>query len=845
MIKKIKLWIQTRTAEQEMLINRLIIGILAAGGSIAGGADPGITQALMLYLLWTTVAFVLQHAGIFNPKARWFFGVLLDIWVCTVVMLLEPQLMVWIYPLMQWVILSNGFRYGVRFLGIASLMSALAFAAIVASTAYWNQHFILGFGLAAGLLIIPGYCASLIHKLAQARHQAELANRAKSYFLASVSHELRTPLSAILGYGNHLKQMNLSKKQYDMVEASVMAGDHLLKLIEQLIQVATAESSTITTKDSIFRPTDLLIEIHDIMAIRAQDKGLALKLHAAALTDERVEGPEDVVRNILINLMGNAVKFTDTGCISLQCAIIRRQDQEYLSVTISDTGIGIAENALERIFQPFQQADETFMNRFGGTGLGLAICKQLAEQSNGEITVTSRLGIGSAFRVMIPIKVATRQNEAEDNPPQTMRIISLGHLQPQLLASAQAGGDYSVRHVDCTSILELQVAINTHNIRQYDIALIDQNLAAQIELDDPIWDQLAAAEVAPILVGSAGVFDVDDIALRAAFTSIVSPSPNFQEIRSALHIARSFTRQPGFAQAEEAQPALPLNPYHILVADDNRTNRNILAAILETAGHQVTMAADGDEAIEFLRSGGIDILLLDVNMPRLNGIETSIMWRKMEDEAAHLPIIGVTADATAETEASCLAAGMDMRITKPVDAKLVLNIVNQYCADKPGQQKLDQKLEPVRLAAPAPHAGIGPLPTLDQIQIDYLLSIGDAAFFGDMIDSFREDIDETIIAMRAAVADKDARQFRACAHAFKSSSSNIGAKSLIDITSRLENIGDSDFHAKGSRYLTKIETEIIQIHQALDQQLAKLAALQETADAAIDDSPEREKSNAA
>ncbi len=845
MIEKIKSWIATRTAEQEMQLNRLIIGSVAATAAAISQYNMGITQALLLYLAWNAVLFILQRAEIFNPKVRWFFGIILDVWVSMVVMLIDPELMSWIYLLVLWMILSNGFHYGTRFLAIASLMSALGFATIVASTAYWNQNLLLGCGLTAGLIMIPGYCSSLIHKLLQAKEQAALASRAKSYFLASVSHELRTPLNAILGYGNHLKQMNLTKKQHDMVEASVMAGDHLLKLIEQLIQVAKAESNTVMATDSIFRPTDILIEVRDIMAIRAQEKGLTLKLHGAALADMEVEGPQDIVRNILLNLMGNAIKFTENGSISVQCTIIRRQDRDHLVLTVSDTGIGIADNALEKIFKPFQQADETVMNRFGGTGLGLAICQQLADQAKGEINVISRVGFGSAFNVMIPVTMPAPQVRVEDAAPQTTRIISLGRLQQQLLASAQSGGDYVVRHVDCTSILELQIAVNTHDIEQYQIALIDQDLAAKLEVDDPIWDQFAEAGVAAILVGNAGLFDIEDIALRACFASVVSPSSDFQEIRSALRIGRSFIKHTSFSEAQEPQAALPLNPYRILVADDNRTNRNVLAAILEAAGHQVTMVADGDEAIEALQAGGVDILLLDVNMPRLNGIETSIMWRKMEGDSSHLPIIGVTADTTNETEANCLAAGMNMRITKPVDAKLLLNVIAEYCADKSSPQAVVQKLHPVSSTIVAEHNDANPSPTLDQAQIDYLLSIGDLEFFGDMIDSFREDIDETMSSMRVAVTNQDAEQFRFCAHAFKSSSNNIGAVSLTEIASQLENITDSDFQSKGSRYLAKIETEIVQIHQALDQERAKLGLVEDTAKPIFVDIANHAASNAA
>ena len=818
--------LKRRTPEQEILLNRLIMGGIAGVTCYFAGLNIAVSLAFLVYMIFNGALFLMQRYKVWRPEERWFAAIILDVTMATSTMLAEPEAMSWAYSIMLWMILGNGFRFGLKWLAIASALSVLGFGVVVGTTGYWQSNQILGYGLVAALIAIPAYCSTLVKKLSKAKEQAETASRAKSYFLASVSHELRTPLNAILGYGNHLREMDLTKKQHDMVEASVLAGDHLLKLIEQLIQVAKTETGNTGAKNNLFRPTDVLTEVRDIMAIRAEDKGLTLKLQAEALSDQMVDGPEETVRNILMNLMGNAIKFTESGGVSIRSALVNENGQDMLRLTVSDTGIGIANSVREKIFKPFQQADDSVMNRFGGTGLGLAICRQLTEQVGGTVTVKSEIGLGSAFEVSIPVDITDADTDSEQ-PPETdndIRIISLGKLEPELLASAQSAGGYVVRHFPCETIVDLQNALSTDDFESFQIALIDQNLASMIEPEDPVWAQFMDAEIAPVLVADDSALELDEITLRAAFASVIPTTPDFQQLRSAIRIGCSFAKPVSFTQSDEAELPQQITPRSILVADDNRTNRNVLAAILESAGHKVSLVTDGDEALDALEEGGFDILLLDVNMPRLNGIDACTMWRQIEGGRAHLPIIGVTADATSETEERCLGAGMDMRITKPVDAKLLLTVIEQHCSDDPAAEIPDQHGDPLGKIVAIQSAGDTNASPLDSSQLDYLRSIGNADFLGEMIDSFREDIREIIVSTRQAIEDGDVHQFRFCAHAFKSSSNNIGASILAAMGAKLEKITEAEFDEQGADHLVKIESELTRVEGALDVELANITS---------------------
>ncbi len=805
-------------SEQPMHSSRIMLAILLGGASYLLGHDLAILSAFFSYFAFNMALFIMYRQGIWRKERRWLAATIFDAILAYCVMHHAPEQMAVFYPVLLWMILSNGFRFGINWLLGTAILSTLSFGAVVVSTTYWHQNLTLGLVLTIALLAIPAYCSTLIRNISDAKEEADLASKAKSFFLASVSHELRTPLNAIIGYGNHLRHSNMPRGQKDMVEASVLAGEHLLHLIEQLIDVAKAGTGKTEVKHSVFRPTDLLTEIRDIMTVRVEEKGLKLHLQAEPMSDNLVDGPVSVIRNILLNLVGNAAKFTEAGSITISCGKAIRNNQSALWFAVSDTGIGIADSAKERIFQPFQQADETVMNRFGGTGLGLSICKQLAEQVDGTITVESQLGQGSTFRIDVPLEyIQEPAPRIELSSGFPINILAIGPINADFLLHVQTLETSSVRHISCTAGNAVIDSLDGLDLKQFQIALIAETLAHSIAPEGHIWDILAEADVAPILVSEQEVAGLARIKQTPVYTTNLWPSAQLVEIHSAINIGRAFARRMRISKVEFADDLKTYTPKRILVADDNRTNRNVLAAILEAAGHSVTMATDGDEALIELQKGDTDILLLDVNMPRLNGIDACMRWRETEGSRSRLPIIGVTADATSETEMKCLDAGMDLRITKPVDAQLLLSTIETYCVEIPNQrsQQVDQRPEANQRAMPSLHDNSHQSDPIDRAQIRYLHSIGDQAFVDSMIDGFLEDMEQTIEPLHTAVKSANVAEFRFCAHALKSSGNNMGATSLAQLCGKLEKISDLDFTKHRLMYLSQLEHEIAQAIAAL------------------------------
>jgi two-component system sensor histidine kinase RpfC len=827
-------WIVSRLrnrpdSEHELTVNRLALSGTAFAylivAAMFGRADAAemLREQWLYFALYEIVSISLFVHLIYHPGisvSRRLIGMVSDLGLFSYGMYVGGEAFAPLYPIYLWTIFGNGFRFGVPYLFAATATSVVGFGIAIISAPFWHEHRGLAAGLMAGLILLPLYVSTLIRKLSQAKRQAEEANRAKGAFLASISHEFRTPLNAIIGLSDLLGKSKLDSEQQEMSETIGKSGHQLLALINSILDFSRAESGRITVKAADFDLVSTLSEIRSMLALEAQRKNVGLSFHCTARTPQLLVGDKNHLEEVLTNLAGNAVKFTERGYVSIAVdAIARGADSARLRFEVTDTGIGISPDAQSRIFDRFTQADETIIDRFGGTGLGLAIAKQLVELQGGTIGVESAPEKGSTFWFEIDFKTQA-QDETHVHTAPTPVVLVGGDDSIREAVSGVVPIAKAVANMEeaATALASLRAA----GMRR-PIAIVHRRACAAA--DDAMFRRVAGDNLgcapALILVTDWRAEGLPAPVTRSRFVTTLAEPVNPAELAAALRIARGNMAADRAEESRSVEIVPAARSLSILVAEDKRTNQIVIAKILDRAGHRVTLVDNGEAALDMLEMQEFDLVLMDVNMPVMNGIEATKLYRFTALGRPRVPVIALTADATEEVARRCEEAGMDACITKPIEPNRLLEIIATLVPDEGSPtQEASSSAEIANYTAERPRLRAASAAAVDAQTLDALEQLGGKEFVDELASQFIQDGGEILDVLAEAAVSGNLKVFREQLHALRSAAANVGARGVYEMCLGWRHIAPEDFAIRGEAHLKKLNEEFERVRMALRGRLA-------------------------
>jgi len=618
-------------------------------------------------------------------------------------------------------------------------------------------------------------------RLAQA---AQAASEAKSAFLAAMSHEIRTPLNGVLGMIDALSNTELTPAQRDYLETMRMSAENLLLLINDILDISRIEAGQLTLNEADFSLRETLDSVNDTLAVKAQEKGLEYFCFVDPSVPDELRGDAARLRQILINLAGNAVKFTEKGEVRIEVSCLSGEGQNpQLSFTVSDTGPGIPPDKIDHIFDRFVQGDESLSRRHGGTGLGLAIVKNLVELMGGSISVKSEPGRGTIFHftvVMKPAHCPAEQKRAKLPADFRVLFVDDNETNRKVLASQLAVLGCSFEEADSgpEALSKLKEAYRAG--KPFSAVILDMAMPGMdgLALARCIRDDPDIAETPLILLTSLMEAPRAELYSSIDFHAILTkPVKHTQLRRCLMGLHTGNTSEQPTPKAEEA--AAGLAGLKVLLVEDNLTNQKVAQILLSRYGINVETVSSGREALRLLAQKRYDAVLMDVQMPDLDGYETTAIIRDPESEVLdhHVPIIAMTAHALSGDREKCLKAGMDDYVSKPFKIQELLSALSRNSKRTAFQEESPvKKTEEDGQALP---------PVFDREGLLERLA-GDEDMLLQVVETFLQDAERLVADLTATAQAPDAESLSKAAHALKGAAGSTGAMRLMHIAKQIE-----------------------------------------------------------